>query len=57
MAKLFVTLATLCIFGGVLVKGFDKKQAMVSLMAKVDECKAEVGAEDSKWICFVTKKN
>ncbi|TMW51720.1 hypothetical protein DOY81_003212 [Sarcophaga bullata] len=57
MAKLFITLATLCIFGAVVVKGFDKKQAMASLMTKVDECKTEVGAKDSDIAELMEKKS
>ncbi|KNC26763.1 Pheromone-binding protein-related protein 5 [Lucilia cuprina] len=46
MAKFYITLAVFCIFGAVLVKGFDKKEAIAGFMAKMDDCKAEVGAKD-----------
>nr|BAD83398.1 CRLBP homologous protein [Phormia regina] len=56
MAKLFVTLAILCVFGAVLVKGFDKKAAIAAFLAKMDDCKAEVGASDSDVEELVGKK-
>ncbi|KNC26762.1 Pheromone-binding protein-related protein 5 [Lucilia cuprina] len=56
MAKLFVILAVFCIFGAVLVRGFDKKAAVQAFMAKMDDCKAEVGAKDSDVEELVGKK-
>lgn len=53
MAKMFVTLTILCVFGAVLVKGFDKKKAIADFMTRIDECKVEVGAKDSKLLKYV----
>ena len=48
MAKFIVTIALLCIFGAVFVKGFDKSAAMAAFITKMDDCKAEVGAKDGE---------
>lgn len=49
MAKYLLTLALLCIFGAILVRGeFDKTAAIADFMGKAEECKAEVGAKDGK---------
>lgn len=49
MAKILLTLTIVCVFGAVLVKGFDKEKAIAGFMAKMDDCKAEVGAKDSMY--------
>ena len=49
MAKFIVTIALLCIFAAVFVKGFDKSAAMAAFITKMDDCKAEVGAKDGEW--------
>ncbi|XP_037808812.1 general odorant-binding protein 28a-like [Lucilia sericata] len=47
MTKLLVTLAIICAFGAVTVKGFDKKAAIAEFMTFTDDCKGEVDAKDS----------
>ncbi|XP_037808796.1 general odorant-binding protein 28a-like [Lucilia sericata] len=56
MTKLFVTLAILCAFGAVVVSGFDKAEAMIKFMTNLEECKEEVGAQDSDFEEMVAKK-
>ena len=47
MAKLFLTLAILCVFGAVMVKGLDLRVLKI-FMPHVNTCKAEVKANDGK---------
>lgn len=48
MKKFIATLALMCFFCAVLVKGFDKNVAMAAFMTKVDDCKAEASAKDGE---------
>lgn len=55
MAKLFLTLAVLYVFGAVIVKGLDNP-VLPTFLTHLETCKTEVGAnEGKKEICFVIK--
>ena len=47
MAKLILTLAALCVFGAVMVKGLDK-HVLQSFLAHLEICKEDVGANECK---------
>ena len=47
MAKLFLTLAVLCVFGTVMVEGLDIN-ILKDFVPQINACKAETGAKDGK---------
>ncbi|XP_013101574.1 general odorant-binding protein 28a [Stomoxys calcitrans] len=57
MTKYLVTLAILCVFGAVIVRGeIDKKAMIADFMAKAEVCKGETGGKDADIADMVARK-
>lgn len=54
MAKLFVSLTIVYVFGVVWVEGLDKEATIAAFMAKMEDCKTEVGAKDGTYV-YISK--